>query len=109
MPGAQGNCSGRVIMNRQDICQRLRQEQKKLEHYSVKSLSLFGSVARGEEKETSDVDILVDFGKPPGLFTFIALKDHLEEILGVPVDLVTEQALHPRLHNQIIEGSFYVF
>jgi len=96
-------------MNRQDIFQRLTQDQKELEHYSVKSLSLFGSVARGEEKETSDVDILVSFGKPIGLFAFIELKDHLEEILGTHVDLVTEQALHPRLHNKIIEESIHVF
>lgn len=96
-------------MNQQDVIQRLTRDQKKLEQYSIKSLSLFGSVARGEEKETSDIDILVSFGKPIGLFSFIELKDYLEEILGTQVDLVTEQALHPRLHNKIIEGSIHVF
>jgi predicted nucleotidyltransferase len=96
-------------MNQQDVIQRLTRDQEKLERYSIKSLSLFGSVARGEEKETSDIDILVSFGKPIGLFAFIELKDHLEEILGTHVDLVTEQALHPRLHNEIVEGSIHVF
>jgi predicted nucleotidyltransferase len=97
------------MMNRQKIFNDLIQDQKKLELYSVKSLSLFGSVARGEEKEASDVDILVSFGKPIGLFTFMALKDHLEKILSAPVDLVTEEALHPRLRDKIMEGSIHVF
>jgi hypothetical protein len=96
-------------MNRQDILHRLIQDQKELGQYNVKSLSLFGSVARGEEKEISDVDILVSCGKPIGLFAFVKLKGHLEEILSTPVDLVTEQALHPRLHNKIIEESIHVF
>jgi len=96
-------------MNRQDVFKRLTKDQKNLEEYNVTSLSLFGSVARGEESETSDVDILVSFGEPVGLFTFIELKYHLEEILGKNVDLVTEQAIHPRLHDKIIEDSIHVF
>jgi predicted nucleotidyltransferase len=66
-------------------------------------------VARNEEKETSDVDILVSFDKPIGIFAFMELKDHLEEILATPVDLVTEQALHPHLHDKIMEESIHVF
>jgi predicted nucleotidyltransferase len=66
-------------------------------------------VARNEEKETSDVDILVSFDKPIGIFAFMELKDHLEEILATSVDLVTEQALHPRLHDKIMEESIHVF
>ncbi|MCE3231088.1 MAG: putative nucleotidyltransferase [Alphaproteobacteria bacterium] len=96
-------------MNQQDILKRLLLDQKELEQYSVKSLSLFGSVARNEEKETSDVDILVSFDKPIGIFAFMELKDHLEEILATPVDLVTEQALHPRLHDKSMEESIHVF
>lgn len=61
-------------MNRQDVFKRLTKDQKNLEEYNVTSLPLFGSVARGEESETSDVDILVSFGKPVGLFTFIELN-----------------------------------
>jgi len=96
-------------MNKQEALRCLTRDQKELEQYNVKSLSLFGSVARGEEMESSDVDILVSFGKPIGLFTFIELKEHLEEILGINVDLVTEQALHPHLHDKIIEESIHVF
>lgn len=96
-------------MNKQDIFNRLTQDREELEQYNVTSLSLFGSIVRGQENEESDVDILVSFGSPIGLFKFIDLKYHLEEILGKNVDLVTEQALHPRFHNKIIEDSIHIF
>lgn len=95
-------------MRRQYVLQSLHQDQMTLKQYGVKSLSLFGSVAREEEKETSDIDILVTFEQPLGFFAFMDLKDHLEEILGTHVDLVTEDALHPRLRNKILKESIHV-
>jgi predicted nucleotidyltransferase len=95
-------------MKRQNIFQRLIQDKKALEEYGVKSLSVFGSVARGNGKETSDVDILVSFNHPLGLFAFMELKDHLERVLNSHVDLVTEQALHPCLRNRILKESIHV-
>lgn len=68
----------------------------------MKSLALFGSVARNEAGPASDVDILVEFGEPVGLFEFVALKNYLEEILGNPVDLVTEDALKRQLRERIL-------
>ncbi len=95
-------------MKRKNILQCLTHDRKAIEEYGVKSLSVFGSVARGDEKETSDVDILVSFNQPLGLFAFLELRDHLEEILDTQVDLVTEQALHPRLRNRILKESIHV-
>lgn len=95
-------------MRRQAILRCLTQDKTTLEQYGIKTLSLFGSIARGEDKETSDVDILVTFNQPPGLFTFLELKDHLEDVLDAHVDLVTEDALHPRLRSRILKESIHV-
>ena len=95
-------------MKRKNILQCLVHDKQAIEGYGVKSLSIFGSVARGDEKEISDVDILVSFNHPLGLFAFMKLRDHLEDVLGTSVDLVTEQALHPRLRNRILKESIHV-
>jgi len=71
--------------------------------YGVESLAVFGSVARGEARTTSDVDLLVRFtGEPPGMFGFVRLERHLSDLLGRPVDLVMETALKPRLRKRIL-------
>jgi len=72
------------------------------EEYGVKSLALFGSIVRGEEKETSDVDILVDFHEVPDLLEFLALETHLEGLLGIKVDLVRKQVIRPELRDRIL-------
>ena len=68
----------------------------------VASLYIFGSVARGNEGAKSDVDILVRFSKPVGLFEFLEVKSYLKDLPGVPVDLVTEDALKPQLRERIL-------
>ncbi len=95
-------------MKQNTILNSLKKDQKYLTASGVQSLSIFGSFARGEEKKSSDIDLLVTFNKPIGLFAFLKLKDHLEGILGRRVDLVTEQALHPRLRNQILKDKINV-
>jgi uncharacterized protein len=77
------------------------------EKYHIKQLGIFGSVARGEETNISDVDILVEFEKPIGL-DFVLLADELEEILGVKVDLVTPKAIKPKMLEQIKQDLVYV-
>jgi len=69
---------------------------------AVKSLSLFGSVARGEAGPGSDVDILVEFDRPVGYFGLFALQDHLEALLGCKVDLGTPNSLKPRLRLRVL-------
>jgi len=71
------------------------------DEYKVVRLGVFGSYARGTPDEESDVDILVELQEPLGL-KFIDLKDYLEQILGLKVDLVTPQALKPRLRASIL-------
>jgi hypothetical protein len=78
------------------------------EHYGVKSLALFGSVARDEASANSDVDLLVDFDRPVGLFGLFALQDYLETILGCSVDLGTPNSLKPRIREKVLSESMYV-
>ncbi|MFZ1518982.1 MAG: nucleotidyltransferase family protein [Ignavibacteriaceae bacterium] len=75
--------------------------------YNLKSIALFGSITRNEATEKSDVDILVDFEKPIGL-EFVMLADELENILGVKVDLVTPNALKPKMFEHIKQDLQYV-
>jgi uncharacterized protein len=70
----------------------------------ARSLSLFGSVARGQASDASDVDLLVDLDGPATFDGFMDLKLRLEELLGGRVDLVTRKAIRPRLRERI-EGE----
>jgi predicted nucleotidyltransferase len=82
----------------------LRQHLPELsKEYNINYLGIFGSYVRGEQKEDSDLDILVEFSKTPDLFEFIGLKQDLSDILGVKVDLVMKNALKPRIGERILE------
>src|SRR6266496_521003 len=65
--------------------------------FGVRRIALFGSTARGDAREDSDLDILVDFEKDPTFLSFMGLKAFLEDHLGHKVDLVTPDALKPRM------------
>jgi predicted nucleotidyltransferase len=67
----------------------------------IKSLSVFGSTARGEASERSDVDLLVEFSKRKSLLTLVALERKISSVLGKKVDLLTDAALSPYLRNHI--------
>ncbi|MBK9713413.1 MAG: nucleotidyltransferase family protein [Kouleothrix sp.] len=71
----------------------------------VSSLAVFGSVAREEAGAESDVDILVEFGQPVGLFEFVRLQQRLEALLGRRVDLVTPDALRPTMRDRILHEA----
>jgi len=77
------------------------------EEFGVKEIGYFGSFALGEESESSDVDILVELKAPLG-WKFFELKEFLEDKLGRPVDLVTQNALKERLRNEILSSTIYV-
>lgn len=76
--------------------------------YQVKEIGIFGSFVTGEFRETSDVDILVEFGEPIGLIQFVKLKNYLSDLLGVYVDLVMKRALKPRISRRILAEVIYV-
>lgn len=86
------------------IMKKLKENMPLLrEQYHVKSLGVFGSYVRGEQKKTSDLDILVEFQEPVGLFKFMELEEFLEKNIGVKVDLVSKKALKPRIGKHILE------
>ena len=69
--------------------------------FKVKTIGVFGSYVRGEQKLSSDLDVLVEFDEPMGLFEFMKLENYLSDLLGVKVDLVSKKALKPhrRTHS----------
>jgi len=76
--------------------------------YDVKQLSLFGSVARDEARDDSDVDLLVEFEHQATFDHYMDLKFYLEELLHQPVDLVTNNALKPRMRTLIEQEILHV-
>ena len=72
--------------------------------YKVRELSIFGSYSRGEQKKTSDVDVLVRFSPNASLFDFVGLGNYLEERLKMKVDVVSERGIRPELKNSITKG-----
>lgn len=76
--------------------------------YKVKTIGVFGSVSRGDNKEKSDIDMLVEFSQPIGLFEFVALQDFLKKITRKKVDLATKASLKPRIKNDILKEVIYV-
>lgn len=96
-------------MKRSDVLRILQKERQELvDHYNISTLSVFGSVARDDAREDSDVDILVEFSRPVGLFQFIELQQRLEALLGSKVDLGTPRSLKPRIKEQVLQEAIRV-
>ena len=90
-------------MKQDIVLQTLKQKNIELtNNFGVKSLLLFGSVARDEATPTSDVDLLVEFNRPVGYFGLFALQDYLEKLLGCPVDLGTPDSLKPYIKERVM-------
>lgn len=87
----------------------LKAHQEDLSNFGVRALAVFGSIARNEGKNGSDIDILIDFDSKRGLFVFVGLKNYLESILHCEVDLVTKKALHPALKKRILSEARQIF
>ncbi|MEK7680148.1 MAG: nucleotidyltransferase family protein [Deltaproteobacteria bacterium] len=78
-------------MDLKTACQILKANKPQLtKKYKMKSLGIFGSYSRGEQKKGSDLDILVEYKETPGFFGLLEAEDHLGKLLGVKVDLVTK-------------------
>ncbi len=95
-------------MTRKTVIARIRRHRAQLTKLGVKSLSIFGSVARGEERPDSDVDILVEFEGRATFDRFMDTKFYLEELLGCKVDLVTPQAIKPRMRPRVMQDLVHV-
>lgn len=76
-----------------------------IEKARAKRAALFGSVARGDAGENSDVDILIDLPRPYGLFSFLTLKREMEDALGRSVDLIAYDTIKPAIRDRVIKEA----
>jgi len=76
--------------------------------FKVKEIGIFGSYVRGEQKNISDIDILVEFYEPVGFFAFLDLEEYLTGLFNTKVDLVSKKALKPRIGKYILQEMISV-
>ena len=100
---------GKLMLDRTQTIEKLRSTRQYLsEHYGVSSMLLFGSVARNEQREGSDVDVCVEM--KPNLFNRAGVKVYLEEILGCPVDVVRmRENMNQLFKKQILKYGVRVY
>ena len=85
------------------ILDELRRLRPDLEtRYPIRAMGVFGSYARGEQRQDSDLDVLVDLGDGMTLIDFVGLQLEISDALGLPVDLVMTDALEPRIGERIL-------
>lgn len=93
----------------QEIQSILQQARPLLyEKYKVKTLGIFGSYARHEEKPSSDVDILIDYTETPDLFKMLELEEYLSQLIGIQADVVTINGLRPRPKERILKDAIFL-
>src|SRR5437868_4498340 len=92
-------------MKRDEALRILSEHREELNAFGVERLGIFGSVARDEAGSESDVDVLVEFNEPAGLFEFMGLQEPLEELFDRKVDLTTLESLKPQLREGILGGD----
>ena len=93
--------------SRDKILKVLEENQKAIRNFGVRRLGLFGSCARGEESEASDLDFLVEFEKN-SFDAYMDLKIFLEELFKCKVDLVLADSIKPRLRETILREAVHV-
>lgn len=96
-------------MTIENIREIIDKNKKTLEgKYKIKSIGIFGSMARGEDETDSDVDILIEFNESPDIFQFIELEGFLGKLIGMKVDLVTRKALKSQIKDKILKEAVYL-
>jgi predicted nucleotidyltransferase len=79
------------------------------EKFHVSRIGIFGSFSQGHQTEKSDLDLVVEFERPIGIMAFVHLKDQITEQIGIQVDLVTPDGLHPLIRNAVMREVIYVW
>ncbi|MGB8646528.1 MAG: nucleotidyltransferase family protein [Anaerolineae bacterium] len=93
---------------REEILALLHEHRAELTKLGAKSLAVFGSVARDQVRDDSDVDVLVEFDGPPTFDSYMDIKFYLEDLLGRKVDLGTPDTLKPRIKQRILQEAVHV-
>jgi uncharacterized protein len=94
------------VKNRIQYLEEKREEILRIaSRYGAKNIRLFGSTAKGEAGPTSDIDFLIDLEPGRSLLDIVAIKQELEDLLGVQVDVVTEAAISPFIRDEVVEQA----
>lgn len=93
---------GWIMQNKEEIIQTIKTLHEELGKYNVREIGVFGSVVRGEQKQESDIDVLVDFEDNADLFDLVGLGLFLEEKLGRKVDVVPKRALRKEIRDSVL-------
>lgn len=98
-------------MNKQDAIAILRRSETALRARGVRSVALFGSVARGDNRPDSDIDIMVEIDPeaPIGVYDYVALKDYIASLFDGPVDVVSRDSLKPYVRPAATADAVYAF
>jgi uncharacterized protein len=97
------------MSSREVVLARLQAALSELkQRYPIRSLGLFGSFARGDAGELSDLDILVEFERPVALSRFLALEAELKALTGHDVDLISRQALKPHIERNVMRDLIVI-
>jgi len=97
-------------MNRAEAIARLREHETELKRLGVQHLYLFGSTARGDAREDSDIDLFFDYEKGKlGLFELMDVKEAAAKILGRKTDIMTRDSIHKVLRRRIEAAAVPVF
>ena len=98
------------FMKRDEAISRLQQHEADLKRLGVEHLYMFGSTARGEARDDSDVDLFFDYEKGKlGLFELMDVKEYAARILGRKTDIMTRDSLHRMLRKRIEAAALQVF
>ena len=97
------------MKTRQDIIDKLGEVKADLvRQYGVRKLALFGSYARNEQKESSDIDVIVEFEKPISGLRFVSLAEAIEAAIGLPADVIPSDGIKPRYRDFVGKELVYV-
>jgi len=97
------------VVTRSEALRRLQEHKARLTNeFGVADLAVFGSLARDDAKETSDIDVLVQFDGPATSQRYFGVQFYLEDLLGCPVDLVTDKALRAELRPYVEHEAIHV-
>jgi predicted nucleotidyltransferase len=97
------------MRERTEVRDQLRDMMAELRgQYHVKKIGIFGSFSQGRQTEQSDVDLVVEFDQPIGMMAFAHLRNVIADRLGIRVDLVTPDGLHPLIRDRVMREVVYV-
>jgi hypothetical protein len=97
------------MRNKKEVMDQLRALMPELRvQYHVRKIGIFGSFSRDQQTGASDIDLVVEFDRPVGMLAFVHLKAYIAGRLGLEVDLVTPDGLHPLIRDRVLHEVVYV-